>query len=119
MLVRHSIFSKLLAFGLGLIFFNLSFMMLEAKLIGLEKKNKALYEKMIRFMAGGGCEEEKDSSESTHGFGQNEAKLTLCFALAGFSNQLLAKENLYLQRSSRLAQSVYLEITTPPPRHSA
>lgn len=117
MVIRNSIFSRLLALGLGLIFFNLSFLMLEAKLIGLEKKNKQLYESMVRFVANGGCEEEKDaSSESpTKDLTESEARVTYITLLVS-GNKLLAVNNLYLQKSSRLVQHIYREIHTPPPK---
>ena len=118
MLIRNSIFGRLLALVLGLIFFNLSFLMLEAKLIGLETKNKQLYESMVRFVANGGCEEEKDtSSESTKDFSESEAKISPYITLSQASNKQLTINDLYLQRSSRLAQSIYLEIHTPPPKN--
>lgn len=117
MLIRNSIFGRLLALVLGLIFFNLSFLMLEAKLMGLETKNKQLYESMVRFVANGGCEEEKDTSESTKDFSESEAKITTYITLSHVSNKLLTVNDLYLQRSSRLAQSIYLEIQTPPPKN--
>jgi uncharacterized membrane protein YgaE (UPF0421/DUF939 family) len=118
MLIRNSIFGRLLALGLGLIFFNLSFLMLEAKLMGLETKNKQLYESMVRFVANGGCEEEKDtSSESTKDFSESEAKITTYITLSHVSNKLLTVSDLYLHRSSRFAQSIYLEIHTPPPKN--
>ncbi len=118
MLIRNSIFGRLLALVLGLIFFNLSFLMLEAKLIGLETKNKQLYESMVRFVSNGGCEEEKDtSSESTKDFSESEAKISPYITLSQASNKQLTINDLYLQRSSRLAQSIYLEIHTPPPKN--
>lgn len=118
MLIRNSIFGRLLALVLGLIFFNLSFLMLEAKLMGLETKNKQLYESMVRFVSNGGCEEEKDtSSESTKDFSESEAKISPYITLSQASNKQLIINDLYLQRSSRLAQSIYLEIHTPPPKN--
>ncbi len=118
MLIRNSIFGRLLALVLGLIFFNLSFLMLEAKLMGLETKNKQLYESMVRFVSNGGCEEEKDtSSESTKDFSESEAKISPYITLSQASNKQLTINDLYLQRSSRLAQSIYLEIHTPPPKN--
>lgn len=115
---RGTIFCRLLALGLGLIFFNLSFLILEAKLIGLEKKNKQLYENMVRFVANGGCEEEKDTSETSKGFSDTEVKITAFLTLSCVGNKLLSANDLYLRKSNRLVQSVYLEIYTPPPELS-
>ena len=120
MLFSNSMCGRSLAVTLGLIFFNLSFLMLEAQLIGLETKSKQLYESLVRFVANGGCEEEKDtSSESTKDFSESEAKITTFMTGFDVSNKLLIVNDLYLQRSSRLAQSIYLEIHTPPPKTSS
>jgi hypothetical protein len=118
MIIRNSIFGRLLAFGLGLIFFNLSFLMLEAKLIGLEQKNKQLYDNMVRFVSNGGCEEENETSSesSSNDFSESEAKLTPHIPILLFNNNLLAVNDLYLQKSSRLVSSIYREIHTPPPK---
>jgi len=90
--------------------------MIEARYLGISEKNSPLYENLLRFVSGGGCEEEDFSGDSSKDYGSGESKFNT-HASDGFLNdRKLIINGLFFYTLCEKINQINLDITTPPPR---
>lgn len=115
MKVRNSILLKVFSIFTGLLFLNLSFMLTELKLLGLDQKNSALYKNLVQLISLSGFEEESDSTPGTSTESQPDTHLFFQFVtipLSGNSRLISIKAN---QKNDFMVMTRYREIYSPPP----
>ena len=107
--------SRTITLIVGVLFLNLSFLLLEIQAVDLRSKDPSLYESIVRIMSFG-FEEERDAA------GESSVEVeTECNFLVQFNNtvepfSLLIISQLGLPHYSSLWHLVHLEIVSPPPR---
>lgn len=115
MLFRNLYITRSLAIFVGVLFLNLSFILAEINALELEKKNRALYENLVRLLSGAGFEEEKDASAEASSELGNE--VNMYFQLdkdSSFSCLYSAEKFRGYYKSSNILGS-FRKIFSPPP----
>ncbi len=113
--VQNSVLLKVFSIFTGLLFLNLSFMLTELNLLGLDQKNSALFDNLVHMITQSGFEEETDSSTGTTNEIQNDTHLFFQFITTPLcSNHLLTTNNTFKNNDSDELKC-YREIFSPPP----
>jgi len=116
MIFRNKLISRILSISVGVVFLNLSFIMIEARYLGISEKNSPLYENLLRFVSGGGCEEEDFSGDSSKDYGSGESKFNTHASDGFLNNRKLIINGLFFYTLCEKINQINLDITTPPPR---
>ncbi|HRJ28628.1 MAG TPA: hypothetical protein PLV21_07735 [Cyclobacteriaceae bacterium] len=116
MIFRSKLVSRIISITVGVIFLNLSFIMMEVDLLNLSDKNTKLYENLIRFVSGGGCEEEDFSGDSSKDYSAGESKFNTHVSDGLLNDIELMINGLLVQTQCEKIRTVCLDITTPPPK---
>lgn len=89
--------------------------MIEAHLLGVSEKNCSLYENLIQFVSGGGCEEEDFSGDSSKdGFGETKFNTHVSGIFPNYRELIIS--GLLFYNSYEKIRLISLDITTPPPK---
>jgi len=114
MKVRFSLLLKAFALLTGLLFLNLSFLLTELDMLGLDHKNYALYTELVR-MISSGIEEEADNSSGQVNEIQSDTHLFFQFNITILSNNPLIASCKIHHKNDSDGLLYYREIFSPPP----
>jgi hypothetical protein len=113
--VQNSILLKIFSIFTGLLFLNLSFMLTELKVLGLDQTNPAFFNNLVQMISFSGIEEEADSAAGTTNEIQNDTHLFFQFITTPISsNPLIIACNTFKNTDSNELKC-YREIFSPPP----
>ncbi len=90
--------------------------MIEAELLSISDKNSSLYENLIRFVSGGGCEEEDFSGDSSKDYSSGESKFNTHVSDGFLNDRKLIINGLFFYTQCDKIRLISLDISTPPPK---
>lgn len=113
---RHHFVRSWVSLVTGLVFLNLSFILTEIQISGLQEQNQALYESLAILVSSSGFEEESDPSSEGSGHSIDDVKLFYRNYTCFITDYCLISSGLYGTTSSIRLLSGTSSIQLPPPK---